>query len=118
MCGTYAWAPWRLEENLLCMDAKCNKFGETVVPWDVPYVAPLTQLYGYSAVSTQPYQPKEQDMCSENSSWNLTIMHIGNNQYAVEISRRGKKDSDKLTREFENFDDALTFATDTYEELS
>lgn len=118
MCGTYAWAPWRLEENLLCMDAKCNKFGETVVPWDVPYVAPLTQFYGYSAVSTKPYQPKEQDMCSENVNWSLGVIQMSNNLYSVEISRKDKKSSDRLVREFDNFGDALEFATDTYEELS
>ena len=118
MCGTYAWAPWRIEENLQCMDNRCNTLGKTLVPWDVPYVAPLTQLYGYGAVSTQPYQPKEQDMCNESASWNLSIVQVGSNAYSVEVSRRDKKSSDKIVREFDNFGTALEFASLTYEDLN
>ncbi len=57
-------------------------------------------------------------MCSENVNWSLGVIQMSNNLYSVEISRKDKKSSDRLVREFDNFGDALEFATDTYEELS
>lgn len=57
-------------------------------------------------------------MCNENVNWSLGIIQMSSNLYNVEISRKDKKSSDRLSREFDNFGDALEFANQTYEELS
>lgn len=57
-------------------------------------------------------------MCNESASWNLSIVQVGSNAYSVEVSRRDKKSSDKIVREFDNFGTALEFASLTYEDLN
>ena len=105
MCGAYSTSYNRNEKTVCVVNPMCRQYGFTVVP------------YGNNANFEEQYRDMERDMCKETTRWSLVIGDRGNGTYNVEFSRRDKETSDNMTRSFDTFEDALSYANGQYEVL-
>ena len=96
------------------MNDKCRYYGDTVVPF--------TSMVSFQQYADMQKEMGEQDMCNTTKRWGVGIEpgprnSDGSDTYHVRFDHKGKNTTDQMTRNFDTFEDALTYVNGQYEAL-